>query len=288
MAKTDIVEKEAKENQLAVTEADFDYGDEAHEGFEDTTINDLSIPFLNILQTNSPEVEDQTIPGCKAGDIVNSVTREIMKQPIIFLPVKKEEVWVKWRPRNQGGGLQGRHKPTDAEVQEVITKNGGSRIPPKDAEGKRIPFKTSDGNELVETHYFYGLILDENGEESESYGVLAFSSTKIKVQKDWMTSMYTIKGAPPMRANRAAVTTVKQKAEGGSFFNFAIGPLKDSYRASLIPKSHPLFEEGKTFKEMIEMGLAQADFNEARDTSDAGVANTGATKERVNEDDIPF
>src|SRR6056297_80152 len=194
----------------------YDYGEDAHGGFEETTINDLAIPFINLLQNNSPEVEDQTVEGAAAGMLLNSVTGELMKMPLIVQPVHKEEVWVEWIPRNKGGGVVERHDPNSDVVKKVIENNGGSRIPPKDSDGKRNPFKmpNGSGNDIVETYYVYCLILDEEGKSAEGYCVLAFSSTKITVQKKWMTSMYTIKGRPPMWANRAKVSTVKQKAEG--------------------------------------------------------------------------
>ncbi len=38
--------------------ATYDYGDDAGAGFEGTKGSDLSVPFLGVLQANSPQVED--------------------------------------------------------------------------------------------------------------------------------------------------------------------------------------------------------------------------------------
>lgn len=287
MSKTEVAEVE---NKTAV--AAFDYGEDAHGGFEDTTIQDLSIPFVNLLQALSPEVEDQLIEGAAAGMLLNSVTKEFMTQPLIVQPVLKEEVWVEWVPRHKGGGVVARHEPNSDIIKEVLKKNNGSRIPPKDAENKRPPFKMPDGsgNDLVETHYWYCLILDEEGLSQESYCVLAFSSTKIKVQKDWMTSMYTVKGNPPMWAHRAKVSTSKQKSDSGSFFNFSIAPFGDTWREGLI---NPSTEEGKEllrsakeFREMIQSGLARPDMDGA-DSTDTAASPAGGGKP-ADDDDMPF
>ena len=147
MAGTDV----AKAKETGVTPSGFDYGEYSHSGFEGTTVNDLSIPFINVLQPLSPEVTDQTIEGAKAGDLLNSVTKEILKQPVVIIPVFKEAAVVEWVPRNKGGGLVDRHELESDVFKKAIAKNGGSRIPPKDAEGKRIPFKSEAGNDLVET-----------------------------------------------------------------------------------------------------------------------------------------
>ncbi len=277
----------------------YDYGEYTHEGFEDTTINDLSIPFLNIVQTNSEILEQDTIPDLKAGDLWNSVTQEIMKHPVILQPVHKEEVWVEWVPRAKDGGLVDRHAPDSELVKAILAKNNNSRIPPKDAEGKRPPFKNpnGNGNDIVETYYIYCLIMDAVGCDVEGYCVLSFSSTKIRVQKDWMTAMFTQKGRPPMFANRAMVTTVRQKAAGGSFYNFNIGPMAATWRESLIIPDEAgmkMLKEAKEFREMILNGLAKPDFEGAsvEGGSESGTTKGGAAPKGPSadsdSDDIPF
>lgn len=268
----------------------YDYGNMAHEGFEDTKITDLSIPFINVLQSNSPEVENQTIEGAKAGDLLNSVTKEIIKQPFVVIPVLKEESWVEWVPRTKGGGLVNRHEPDSEVVKAAIAKNGGSRIPPKDGDGKRIPFKTPAGNDLIETFYVYCLIANEDGTEIEGYCVLSFSSTKIKVHKDWMTSILTLKGRPPIFANRAVVSTQKQQANNKTFFNYCIRPLKSTWRDSLIPPNEEgmaLLNEAKEFRSMIMDGLARADV-ESISGQGADDDVGGSVRTATPDGEIPF
>jgi len=285
MAGKEVAEK--KTTEVAV-ESGFDYGEYSHAGFEGTTINDLSIPFIIVLQSNSPEVEDQLIEGCKPGDLINSVTKEILAQPVTLIPVYKEAAIVEWVPRNKGGGIAGRHELDSQVFKDALAKNGGSRIPPKDADGKRISFKSPDNNDLVETYYVYCLIMDADGVESEGYCVLSFSSTKIKVHKDWMTAMYTIKGRPPIFANRVHVSTVKQKNESGTYFNYKIGPMNESWRSSLIDpsKQMELLTEAKEFGDMIENGLARADFASA----ETGISDSGDSPKPLsaNDEEIPF
>jgi hypothetical protein len=276
--------------------ASYDYGAMAHEGFEGTTIKDLSIPFMNVLQALSPEVQDETVPGAKAGDLLNSVTKEIVKQPLVVIPIYKEESWVEWIPRIKGGGLVGRYEPDSDIVKALIHQNGGSRIPPKDAEGKRIAFKSAAGNDIIETHYVYCLIMDEDGQTIEGYCVLSFASAKIKAYKDWMTALYTQKGLPPIFANRAKISTVKQKNEAGTYFIYGVAPFADTWRESLIPPNEEgmkLLKEAKEFRDMIQDGLARPDFDSmAKSGSDAdtsGGPSGGSGKAGSNGDDeIPF
>ena len=272
-----------KNNANAV--ATFDYGEHAHAGFEDTTIADLSIPFIKIMQSNSPEVEDELIDGVKSGDLVNSVSKEIIHQPFIVQPVYKESAIVEWAPRGKGG-VVARHELDSKVFLDAIKKNNGSRIPPKDAEGKRIPFKSPDGNDLVETYYVYCLIMDEAGESAEGFCVLSFSSTNIKVYKDWQTSMYSLKGAPPIYANRCKVSTAKQRNDLGAFYTYSISPMNETYAASLINPGETLglalLEEGRDFAKMIDNGLARADFDSV--SGDGGSDETPTP----DDDEIPF
>lgn len=268
-----------KVKETAVAQG-YDYGDMSHVGFEETSISDLSIPFVNVLQNNSPEVEDQLVADAKAGDLLNSVSKEILKQPLNVIPVHKEEIWVAWRPRNQGGGVTGRFDPKSPEVQAVIKKNGGSRIPPKGDDNKRIPFKAPDGSDLIETYYVYCLVLNEDGTSVENYCVLAFSSTKIKVYKDWMTTLYTQKGRPPIFANRCSISTVKQKNNDGSYFNFSVSPLRETWKGSLIDPSEErsLITEANDFREMILNGLASPEYSSESNSDDSRSSPSGSSE----------
>jgi hypothetical protein len=265
--------KEVIKQESSGAVASYDYGSHSGVGFEGTKGSDLSVPFINLLQSNSPEVEEELVPGAKTGDMLNTVTGELIKgdEGFVFLPVHKEEAWVEWIPRVKGGGFVGMHDPNGELVLELIKANGGSRIPPKGTDGKRISFKHG-GNEVIETYYVYGLLLNQEGTEVESFAVISFSSTKIKPYRDWLTSMYLIKGKPPMFANRARLKSVKQKNESGTYANFAIGPLKETWAKSLIDPAaeKALLDEAISFRDMVLNGVARADFNHQQNAAAGG------------------
>lgn len=247
-----------------------DYGSDSGAGFEGTTGADLSVPFLSILQSNSPQVEENMVEGAESGMLFNTVTRELAKgdEGIIFLPCHKELAFVEWVPRDKGGGFVGLHDPNGDVVKKAIEDNDGNRI------GK---LKTG-ANDLIETHYVYGLILAEDGETSMGFAVISFTSTKIKPFRDWITAMYTMKGKPPMFANRAKIRTIKQKNDFGTFYNFRIDPYDKTWVKSLIDPvaGKELLTEGRDFREMVTSGMARAAFetqnaagNDAESTGDA-------------------
>ena len=284
---------EIAEKKTTAVATNMDYGSDAGAGFEDVKGSDLSIPFIGILQSNSPQVEACEDGSILSGMLINTVTGEITdgKKGFMFLPVHKEEAFVEWVPRIKGGGFVELHDPNGDTVQAIIKNNGGSRIPPKGEDGKRIPFRIGD-NELIETFYVYGLVLNEEGDQTAGFAVIRFTSTKIKPYRDWSTSIFMLKGKPPMFANRAHIKTIKKTNDAGTFGNFDISPLKDTWQASLI---HPvnekaLLEEGKNFQEMVVNGLARANFESQQPEGGESVSDktTGGAPDTGSDENIPF
>ena len=66
-----------------------DFEADAGAGMENVTADDLQIPFLSILQSNSPQLDESEgkyIDGAKAGMILNTVTNEIFDGKIGLNP----------------------------------------------------------------------------------------------------------------------------------------------------------------------------------------------------------
>jgi hypothetical protein len=274
------VKKKEQSNEVVVQKtggvvATYDYGKMAGEGFEEVKGTDLAIPFVNVIQPLSKAVEDS---GATAGQLFNTVTGELIdgEEGINFIPCHKELAFVEWIPRDKGGGFVGLHAEDSEIVKAAIEANGGKRI------GK---LKVGE-NDLIETHYVYGLILNKDGTQQDGFAVIAFTSTKIKVFRNWLTAMYTIKGRPPMFANRATIKTIKQKNKIHTFYNLKIDPLKETWGASLInPATEAnLLQAAQDFKGMVTSGLARAAF----DTQDATDATSSGEVDETSKKDAPF
>lgn len=239
-----------------------DYGEHAGSGFEGTTAADLSIPFIALLQNNSPQVENDDPKGSKPGMLFNTVTQELVdgEKGLVFLPVSRKQAYVEWITRDEGGGLVAVHEPDSEFVRAALKENPGGF-------GKM----KVDGHDLVQTYYFYGLLLDEKGEKPDGFAVISFTSTKIKPQRDWWTAMQMVGKNIPLWAFRSRVTSVKQKNTKGTFFNFRISPFGDTWRDDLVKPDSELFTAAVNFRDMVESGAAKADFsnqNAAGDEAD--------------------
>jgi len=83
-------------------------------GFENEDSNDLLLPRIELLQGLSPAVQQGK---GRAGDIVN----QISKQPLptnIFIPIAMHRKYIKWVPRDEGGGIE--YQTTDRNDPRVI------------------------------------------------------------------------------------------------------------------------------------------------------------------------
>lgn len=187
-------------------------------GFENMSADDLAIPFIVILQSNSPQCKKgpEKIPGAEEGDFYNTVTKEVFKAEIKIIPCAYQKAYVEWVPRNQGGGFVRQH--TDESIFNQTT-----RI--EDANGRRD--ELANGNIIVTTAYHYCLLVKDNGEFERV--VLAFTSTQLKKSRRWNTQMLNrrieVKGkkiTPPMYSQIFTMATVEESNDQGSWCGWDI------------------------------------------------------------------
>lgn len=261
------VTKAAQETTALAT---VDYGEYGNAGFENTSQDDFSVPFLDILQGQSPEVE--SLDAAKPGMFHNTVTDDLFdgKTGVSVVVVSTNHEFVEWVPRNQGGGIVGRHA-VDSDIVAEARRNAD----------KFNELRTSSGNDLVETYYAY-LIL--NLPEGPVPAVLSCSSTRIKPYKAMMTKANMImipspdgtrKIKPPLFAHKFLLTTAKRKNNDGEWHTFEVAfdsADKSAVGARLAP-TDDLFQAAVSFWEVIKSGAFTTNESgeaKSRETSSAG------------------
>lgn len=231
------------------------YEEYAGAGFENQTSDDYAIPFIHILQAMSPQLEEND--DLKQGMIINTVTGEAYngKDGIAFVPATTHHLYVAWKPRDEGGGFMGTHQPDSELVRNcVATQPFGE-------------YTTPEGNELSETFYVYGMAVDDDGSASEA--VIAFTSSKIKKYKGWMTKAKTVKIPlpdgrqipAPLFAHRYRLTTVTEKNNKGTFANWQIAFDGENAQAARLAPDDELFQAAVNVKKLLEAGQARADYD---------------------------
>lgn len=254
MAKADKTSTEVAVKDTNTEVAEYGaYADYAGAGFENQTSDDYSIPFLQILQAISPQIQEND--ALRLGMILNTVTGEVFdgKVGVTFIPATTQHQFVEWIPRDAGGGFVAVHETTSDLVRACV------------AAQEFGTYTTPEGNDLIETFYVYGIMIDADGNASEA--VIGFSSTKIKKYKGWMTKAKTIqiplpdgrRIPAPLFAHRYRLKTVSEKNKKGQFFNWdaIVFDGENAQAARLLP-SDPLFQAAVGIKRLLEEGKARA------------------------------
>lgn len=203
--------------------AEYDFSADAGAGMEGVRPDDLSIPFLVILQDGSPEVKKthpeyavKGIKGATAGMILNTLTKEIYnpdieKDCVVFVPCFYQKLFVEWKPRESGGGIVKSH-PDDRLLQNTKKNDKGQDVLP-------------NGNIIQTTAYFFGFVIKDDGEAVRC--VIGLSSTQLKKARALLSLASSIKFegpngkfTPPLFAHKYEASTVPENNEKGSWYGW--------------------------------------------------------------------
>ena len=72
---------------------------------------DIAIPYINILQTTSPQLNPakaEYVEGAKVGQFYNTVSQQV-SESLNVIPVLYQLRYVEWKPRESGGGFVEAH-----------------------------------------------------------------------------------------------------------------------------------------------------------------------------------
>lgn len=239
-------------------------------GFGEMDASHFVIPYLGILQSLSPQVleaKEVYIPGSKVGMLYNSVTSRIWdgKQGVRFIPCHVQHQQVEWVPRDQGGQLIARH---EVDEPAVIAARKAAPV------GK-APF--GDGNELVETFYVYGLIVDPDGRFERV--AVSFKSTDINEYKKWMTKARSVQKVvegrivtPPLYSHFFRLRTVAKNKNNFDFYGWAVRFDAENADLAEIPEDSQIYREANDFRKLVKANrVTTADStvsNDAEETTD--------------------
>jgi hypothetical protein len=278
----------AKDNKAVASAAAYDYGQDVGAGFENQTNEDWSIPFLEILQPGSPEVQGSQDGTIRAGMIINKSTQQLTPGAtgIMFVPAYTRHVFVEWVPRDQGGGYVGEYELTDPLVAKVRAeqKLGTYRHP-------------ASGNDLIETFYVYGVSVNDEGAEFPA--VIAMSSTKIKPYKDWMfTARSIVITMPdgsritkvPLFAHKYRLKTVFVEKNNYKWQNWVITFDGANAAEARLAPDHPLYLAARSVKEAVVSGAAKADTSNLNraDTAPSGGEGGSGPAAPASQEKPPF
>lgn len=141
---------------------------DANRGLEKIESQDVSIPFLTILQTNSPQVKknnEKFIRGAEPGHILDTA-RQVAMPSARIISCGFEKCQIEWVIREDGGGFVKKH-PRDTPLVDQVEI---------DAKGRKI---LPNENQLVETALFY-VVYEDPTDKVWRQAVLSMKSTQLK------------------------------------------------------------------------------------------------------------
>lgn len=136
-------------------------------GSEQVGGEDVLIPRIGIIQSLSPERSKKDpayINGAEEGMMFNSVTRELISDGILAVPIFFRKEWILWRIREEGGGFKG--------------------VFPTESEAVRMRSSLPGTIDVVDTHQQFCLVsLDRGATWKEA--VISMSKSNAAVSKAW-------------------------------------------------------------------------------------------------------
>jgi hypothetical protein len=254
MAGKNVVKKKESMPALAETYEGFD-----SMGFENATADSYAIPFLAILQSNSPQVKKTSgsyIDGATEGMLLNTVQNTVLEaeeEGVLVIPVAYRQGFVEWIPRDQGGGFVQEYLPHEAPRTE------------RDDDNRDV---LPNGNELIDTRYHSVLLMNEDGTASPI--VIAMTRTQVKKSKRWMSLMQDIKFpkadgsgtyTPPMFSHVYRLKVVPEQKDEYSWWNWDVTKER-------IIEDGAIVAQAKKFHDAIAAG-------EVREATDSQTAAAG-------------
>jgi hypothetical protein len=233
--------KKAASNQVAVMEQDM-FAADAGVGVNDLGSEDLAIPFLKVLQKMSDELDD--LEDAKAGDIYNTVTKEVVKgkKGVKVINCAYNLQYIEWEPRGSGTGAP------------YAIYGAGDTIPKVERGDDNKDYVVGgSGRYLERTAQHYVLIVDDDGMTQQA--LLPMKSTQFKKSKQWNSAMRALKMkdtkgelfTPPRFSHIWRLETTPEENTNGSWHGWVIS--KDSQI-----EDPNLYAEAKLFAESIQAG----------------------------------
>jgi hypothetical protein len=212
----------------------------AGKGLENITSEDITIPRLSIIQANSPQrkkKDEKYIENADEGDIFNTVTSQVYKEPLIVIPCAYRKTYVEWIPREKGGGFVAAYdiRPSDTTTDPATRKSF-----------------LKNGNQLVDTAEHFVII--KKDDDSFESAVLTMTSSNLTVSRKWNTLLkmkkINVKGQmidPPSFMYEFTLSTVEATNDQGTWQKYKIEEIGQ------IDKKH-LFIAAETLSKSVDTG----------------------------------
>ena len=210
----------------------------------------------------SPELDD--IEGARAGDLYNTVTKEVIKgsDGVRVVNCAYTLQHIEWEPRGTGSGAP-----------HAIYSAGDTLPKTERGDDNKDYVVDGSGRYLERTAQHYVLIIDEDGITSQA--LLPMKATQLKKSKQWNSAMKSMKMkdgsgnlfTPARFSHVWHLESVSEENKNGSWHGWQIS--KDSQI-----EDPGIYAEAKHFAQSIMAGQVKVQHVQEPD--------------KISEDDVPF
>lgn len=171
-------------------------------GNENVGQDDMAMPYLNLLQALSPQVDE--IDGAKAGLFINSITNELYPE-VYVINLSFKRTFAVFKKRDLGGGFEGAYDTREA-ANDHIKDNLNSAFSDYDVQ---------------ETHRHVCLLLDDEGNPVQPV-IMNLQGTKVRVSKTWNSDINVRHNGADRFASVWKVGSRKMSNNQGSWYNLTV------------------------------------------------------------------
>lgn len=247
---------------------------DAGQGMEGATSESFAIPFLSVLQSNSPQVDEASgvaIDGARAGMLFENVTGRLISGKAdagaLIIPCAYRRVFLRWGPRGgENAGFKGEFLPEAvAELRakgQVVDVDGRLYFPEEDGTIRRAKDGTVQCDRLSDTRNHYVLLINEE-DGSWQQALMSLTSTQIKKSKTLMAALASVKvkGAagmftPATFANLVRANTIAESNDKGNWFGLRLEIVGQVDRKEL-------YDAGKAFRDTVVKGNVEVKYDDS-------------------------
>jgi hypothetical protein len=236
---------------------------------------DLAVPFLRIVQANSPQViqgQPQFLEEAKPGMFLNTASNQLWdgREGVYFLPVTYQRSYIEWRPRERGGGFVKDHGSDGEQLLKTTKRNEKNR--------DILP----NGNELQTAALYYGYLVEPNRGKAQQVA-LVLAGTQLKKSRKFNTALETatiedpetnrkVKLAPFYRLWK--LTSIPESNDKGHWFGIQLDPAMPILE---VPNGEQIYAASKKLHQLVKTGEVKTQ-EPTRDSAD----------EMEESDKVPF
>lgn len=239
---------------VAADDAYAGYAEDAGQGFENQTSEDVGIPFIVLAQPLSPEVQAEG-SEVKPGTWINRGTGDVFAGGVDFVPALTRHVYREWSSKEPSNSAPVGDHEIDSELIVRVRR---------DQQFGEYTHPDNPEHPLIETFEVYGIQVTPEGGGVPA--VITFSSTGIRAYKDWILRARSIiialpsgkKINPPLFSHVYRLTSKRVEKKPHVWWVPAVSfASPEGAVASRLLPSSDLYGMAKALKEAVQSGQAK-------------------------------